>query len=56
MAIGQILSTDAVRTERAKGERVFHSDRALSKACLVDALIVLGGMELTEILKYMLWA
>ena len=56
MAIGQILSTDAAGTERAEGERVFHSDRALSKARLVDALIVLGGMELTEILKYMLWA
>jgi hypothetical protein len=47
MAIGQIwssvLAADVVRTERAEGELVFHSDRAQSKACLVDALMVLGG-------------
>ena len=44
MAIGQILSADAAQTERAEGKRVFHSDRAQSKAHLVDALMVLGGM------------
>jgi hypothetical protein len=44
MAIGQILSVDSARTERAEGERVFHSDRARSKARLVDALMVSGGM------------
>jgi hypothetical protein len=48
MAIGQIwssaLATDAARTERAEGERAFHSDRARSKARLVDALMVSGGM------------
>ena len=44
MAIGQILSADAARTERAEGERVFHSDRAQSKARLIDALMVSGGM------------
>ena len=48
MAIGQIwssaLAADAARTERAEGERAFHSDRARSKARLVDALMVSGGM------------
>jgi hypothetical protein len=47
MAIGQIwssvLAADVVRTERAEGEMVFHSHRARSKACLDDALMVLGG-------------
>ena len=28
MAFGQILSPDVARMERAKGERVFHSDQA----------------------------
>jgi hypothetical protein len=57
MAIGQILSADAAWTERAEGERVFHSDRARSKACLIDALMVSGGMlkinavNLAEILE-----
>ena len=40
MAIGLIwlsaLAGDAARTECAKGERVFHSDRAQSKARLVE--------------------
>jgi len=48
MAIGQIwslaLAADAARTERAKGERVFHSDRAQSKAHLVNTLRVSGRM------------
>ena len=39
----QILSADAARTERAEGERVFHSDRARSKARLIN--MVLGGMH-----------
>ena len=47
MAIGQIwssvLAADVVRTERAEGEMVFHSDRARSKACLVNARMVWGG-------------
>ncbi len=47
-AIAQIwssaLAADAARTERAEGERVFHSVRARSKARLVDALMVSGGM------------
>jgi hypothetical protein len=41
----QILSADAARTERAEGERVFHLDRARSKARLINALMVLGGMH-----------
>ncbi len=44
MAIGQFWSADAARMERAEGKRVFHSDRARSKARLVNALMVLGGM------------
>jgi hypothetical protein len=38
------LAADAARTERAEGERVFHSDRARSKARLIDALLVSGGV------------
>ena len=44
MAIGQFWSADVARTERAEGERVFHPDRAQSKARLVDTLMVSGGM------------
>ena len=43
MGIGLFWSS-ALATDAAKGERVFHSDQARSKACLVDALMVLGGM------------
>ena len=43
MGIGQIWSS-ALATDAAKGERVFHSDQARSKACLVAALMVSGGM------------
>ncbi len=32
-----VVGTDAARTERAEGERVFHSDRARSKVRLGDA-------------------
>ena len=46
-AIGQIwssaLALDATRMERAEGERVSHTDRARSKARLIDALLVSGG-------------
>jgi hypothetical protein len=34
---------DAARTERAKGERVFHSDRARSKARLLEDAVAGEG-------------
>ena len=43
MGIGQIWSS-ALAADAAEDERVFHSDQARSKACLVDALMVSGGM------------
>ena len=38
------MSADAAQIECAEGESVFHSDRAQSKARLVNALMVSGGM------------